>query len=166
MAKTMEKKEHLPFIGVGPVYVIGIILLTLVGIILKVTQVLKTGTFDVLKISFLIVGILLMIYGVFLWAMANFHSHIDKGIETNTLTTTGVYGMVRNPIYSEFMFACTGALFIVNNLWLFLLPPVFWLYMMLLMKATEEKWLRDLYGKEYEEYCRKVNRCIPWLKRE
>ncbi len=98
--------------------------------------------------------------------MANFHSHIDEGIETNTLTTTGVYGMVRNPIYSGFMLACTGALFIANNLWLLLLPPVFWLYMTLLMKATEEKWLRDLYGKEYEEYLRRVNRCIPWIKRK
>ena len=91
---------------------------------------------DVLKIPFLMVGILLMVYGIFLWAMANFHSHIDKGIETNTRMTTGVYGLVRNPIYSGFMFACTGALFI---LWLLLLPPVFWLYMMLLMRAAEEK---------------------------
>ena len=89
-----------------------------------------------MKIPFLMVGILLMVYGIFLWAMANFHSHIDKGIETNTRMTTGVYGLVRNPIYSGFMFACTGALFI---LWLLLLPPVFWLYMMLLMRAAEEK---------------------------
>ena len=166
MAKTTEKKEHLPLVGVGPVYVIGIILLTLAGIILKITQVLKTGTFDVLRIPFLIVGILLMVYGVFLWVMANFHSHIDKEIKNNILVTTGVYGMVRNPVYSGFMFVCTGVLFIANNLWLLLLPPVFWLYMTLLMKATEEKWLWDLYGKEYEMYCRMVNRCIPWLKRK
>lgn len=26
--------------------------------------------------------------------------------------------------------------------------------------------LRDLYGKEYEEYCERVNRCIPWFKRK
>ena len=33
----------------------------------------------------------------------------------------------------------------------------------LLMKCTEEKWLKNLYGVEYEEYCRSVNRCIPWF---
>ena len=27
----------------------------------------------------------------------------------------------------------------------------------------EEKWLRDMYGKEYEDYCKRVNRCWPWL---
>ena len=32
-----------------------------------------------------------------------------------------------------------------------------------LMKATEEKWLSDLYGSEYGEYCKRVNRCWPWL---
>lgn len=26
---------------------------------------------------------------------------------------------------------------------------------------TEEKWLKDLYGKEYEDYLQRVYRCIP-----
>lgn len=100
MANAKEKKEHLPFMGVGPIYVMGIILLTITGIALKAAQVIKTGTFDVLKTPFLIVGILLILYGVILWAMANFHSQIDKRIASNTLTMTGIYGIVRNPIYS------------------------------------------------------------------
>lgn len=29
--------------------------------------------------------------------------------------------------------------------------------------VTIKKWLKNLYGREYEEYCRRVNRCIPWL---
>ena len=33
----------------------------------------------------------------------------------------------------------------------------------MLMICTEEKWLKSLYGREYKGYCRKVNRCIPWL---
>ena len=48
----------------------------------------------------------------------------------------------------------------------FLKIPLFlfyWIFMTVLMKCTEEKWLKDLYGWEYEEYCRRVNRCIPWL---
>ena len=39
-----------------------------------------------------------------------------------------------------------------------------WSYMSLLLIVTEEKWLRDLYGKQYEDYCNKVNRCIPWFR--
>ena len=30
-----------------------------------------------------------------------------------------------------------------------------------IIKNTEEKWLKALYGNEYAEYCRNVNRCIP-----
>jgi protein-S-isoprenylcysteine O-methyltransferase Ste14 len=43
------------------------------------------------------------------------------------------------------------------------LLPVFWAFLTVLMKATEEKWLRDLYGQEFEEYCARTNRCIPWF---
>jgi len=30
---------------------------------------------------------------------------------------------------------------------------------------TEEKWLHDLYGQEYLDYCTRVNRCLPWPPR-
>ena len=39
-----------------------------------------------------------------------------------------------------------------------------WIYMSLLLVVTEEKWLRDLYGKQYEDYCNRVNKCIPWFR--
>ena len=77
-----------------------------------------------------------------------------------------MYALVRNPIYSAFLFFCTGALTIYGNLWLLTLPVLYWLFLTLLMKRTEEKWLKNLYGAEYEEYCRKVNRCIPWFPRK
>ena len=32
----------------------------------------------------------------------------------------------------------------------------------ILMKCTEEKWLANLYGEAYVEYCREVNRVIPF----
>ena len=34
------------------------------------------------------------------------------------------------------------------------------------LKNTEEKWLANLYGQEYIDYCKRVNRCIPWLPRK
>ena len=40
---------------------------------------------------------------------------------------------------------------------------LFWLEMTIVLKNTEEKWLKDLYGEEYVEYCKNVNRCIPWF---
>ena len=37
--------------------------------------------------------------------------------------------------------------------------------MTVLMRAAVEKWLKNLYGEEYEEYCRQVNRCRPWFRK-
>lgn len=57
---------------------------------------------------------------------------------------------------------CSGALLLANNLWLLILPVVYWAFLTVLMRHTEETWLAKLHGKEYEDYCRRVNRCIPW----
>lgn len=84
-------------------------------------------------------------------------------MEENKLITDGVYGVVRNPIYSGVLLVCTGAVLIANNLILLAVPVVCWIYMTLFLIKTEEKWLRELYGEEYISYCKRVNRCIPWF---
>lgn len=81
------------------------------------------------------------------------------------MITTGVYAYVRNPVYSAFLMMCTGALLLANNVFLLILPVIYWIFLTVLMKCTEEKWLANLYGREYVEYCKKVNRCIPFFTR-
>ncbi|MCM1263475.1 MAG: isoprenylcysteine carboxylmethyltransferase family protein [Butyrivibrio sp.] len=159
------KKQHLPMIGVGPVYVAVIIAATVIAVILGRNAIFEKGVVDFLKVPLCIIGILLILLGIYLWAGAMFKSKIDKHIAENSLATTGVYALVRNPIYSAFMFLCTGALMIEGNLFFMPLFFFYWIFMTALMKCTEEKWLKNLYGREYEEYCKKVNRCIPWISR-
>ena len=159
----MKTKEHLPLIGVGPIYVSIIIGCTVAGVALGKTEALKSGQFAVMKIPFMVLGIVLIIFGLSLWGSAVFQSKLGDNIKSNTLVTTGVYAHVRNPIYSAFMLMCTGALLIANNLWLLILPCIYWAFMTILMKNTEEKWLYNLYGESYLEYCKRVNRCIPWF---
>lgn len=160
-SKNMEKR-HLPVFGVGPVYGAMIINLTIVGILLKTEGIITSGTFFVLKLPFLIMGILIIILGVVIFVRGQID--LADNIQKNNLVTTGVYANVRNPLYSAFMLVCTGALLCANNLWLLILPFIYWLLITVLMKNTEEKWLRDLYGQEYMDYCKRVNRCIPWLR--
>lgn len=160
-----RKREHLPMIGVGPIYVIIIVACTIAGIILSRTEVLESGKIEVLRIPFLVIGVILVLFGLYLWFSANFQSKLGRNIKSNTLVTTGIYSYVRNPIYSAFMLMCTGALLIANNCWLLILPVFYWGFMTVLMKNTEEKWLYNLYGEAYTEYCRRVNRCIPWIRK-
>lgn len=159
----MDKKNHLPRYGVGPIYVISIILLTTFADILSIIGILDTGKVDILRIPLFIFGIVLIILGIIFFIRAIFESRIGDNIENNQLVQTGAYAYVRNPIYSAFLMVCTGTLLLEGNLWLLILPVIFWLYMTILMKNTEEKWLTELYGEEYKKYCKRVNRCIPWF---
>ena len=64
------------------------------------------------------------------------------------------------------MFVCIGILMTAGNVWLLVLPLIFWWLMAVMMKHTEEKWLHDLYGKEYDDYCKRVNRTWPWVPKK
>lgn len=163
--KGMRSKNHLPLMGVGPVYGAVIIAMTVAGILFSRFQIIPYMCLRNIKMILLMAGILLIAAGIVLWLLAIFGAKIDAGIVNNRLVTGGVYALVRNPIYAAFLFFCTGALLVYGNLWLLVLPPVYWLFLTVLMKYTEEKWLKNLYGREYEEYCRRVNRCIPWFSK-
>lgn len=161
----MKNGDHLPMYGVGPLYVYVIAALTLAAVLLRNQPFLAAGRLDALRVPLLILGILLIAAGIALWVYAVPISKIDYGIKENRLVTEGAYALVRNPIYSAAMIVCTGVILIVGNAWFFVLPLLFWLFLTVLMKHTEEKWLKNLYGTEYEAYCKRVNRCLPWLPR-
>ena len=160
------KKNHLPILGVGPLYVVTIILMTIISIALSATGIIPVITFANFQWIFILIGILCFIIGITLWLKAVIIDRLDAHIIKNELVTTGVYAYVRNPVYSAFMFVCTGVLLIYGNLVLLVLPIIYWGFMTVLMKLTEEKWLEDLYGKEYVQYRQRVNRCIPWKGKE
>ena len=160
------KKDHLPILGVGPLYVITIVLITIISIIFSATRFIPVITFTNMRWIFILIGILCFAIGITLWLRAVIIDKLDTHIIKNELVTTGVYAYVRNPVYSAFMFVCTGVLLIYGNLVLLVLPIIYWGFMTVLMKLTEEKWLENLYGKEYVQYRQRVNRCIPWKGKE
>ena len=61
--------------------------------------------------------------------------------------------------------SCRGAALLSSNLYLLPLPLMFWALLTVMMQTVEEKWLLDEFGDEYKEYCKRVNRCIPWFSK-
>ena len=160
----MKKKDgHLPVYGVGPVCVYLMVGLLIGGLVLHFCGLLDSGlvTRPWLRILLRVAGGALIAFGVYMWIRAVITQKIGDSILQNHLTTDGVYAWVRNPIYSAIAMALTGIALLACNLWLLVLPVLFWLDITLMMKLTEEKWLLDMYGEEYRAYCRRVNRCIP-----
>lgn len=159
-------EKHLPAIGIGPIAVVPQLVVTSVGIGLSVNGLFDDFVISFLKIPFYIIGTVFIAVGIYLWNAANYTDKVFDCIAVNKLLTTGVYAVVRNPIYSSFFLICTGTVFIANNPVLLVIPFVCWIYMTIILKVTEEKWLKALYGSEYDEYCKKVNRCIPWFPKK
>lgn len=137
----------------------------MVSIILTKNISLLNNEISALMIPLIIIGILFILFGIYLWVNAVIVCKLDDNIRSNKLVTTGVYAYVRNPIYSAVLLVCTGAIIIANNLYLLVLPVIYWAFLTILMKNTEEKWLLNVYGDEYINYCKKVNRCIPFKRK-
>ena len=161
-----ENQEHLPVMGVGPVCIAIMIAFTAAGIALVKFNMLTSGDVGggAIAVLFVIAGILCIAGGIILWYAAVFSAKIDITIKSNRLETGGVYAIVRNPIYSAFLFICIGALLFCRNWYVLILPPLFWVYLTVFMKLTEERWLSERFGEEYKAYSKRVNRFIPWRK--
>jgi len=89
------------------------------------------------------------------WAVA------ARLVEGHKLITNGVYGIVRNPIYAG-MFGMMIATGLAASYWWALLPAivVFWVGTLMRVRS-EEKLLREAFGKEFEEYARRVPALLP-----
>ena len=162
--KSQEFK--MPAFGVGPMYVFTCLILTIVALCLHFKGYLYQGELNKGKIIFIISGILLILFGIYLWLQAVIVEKINKKVKEKKLITSGVYSFVRNPVYSAFIFIFTGSLLLTANYFLLILPFIFWAFLTILMKNTEEKWLKNEFGKEYEIYLKEVNRVIPWIRRK
>jgi protein-S-isoprenylcysteine O-methyltransferase Ste14 len=159
-----QDEKHLPIYGPGPFFGGTVIGVTLAVFLMRNAPLFAFGRRNGGGyILLMILGALCVMAGIALWIYAVPISKIDDGILHNYLVTTGAYALVRNPIYSAIMIACTGVLLIAGNICFLPLPFVYWIYMTVLLKNTEEKWLRNLYGQVYDDYCKSVNRCWPWI---
>lgn len=163
MDKTIEKK-HLPLYGIGPALCFPMAVVSAIGIWLSIRGYIP-GTIESPPVNwvFTIIGILLIAEGLTLYFGADLNGNLQENIRSNHLKTNGAYRFVRNPCYCLFLLGCTGAICIAHNAVLLVLPFLFWAEMTVVLIHTEEKWLAELYGQEYIDYCKKVNRCIPWI---
>ena len=160
----MKEGQKLPMFGVGPYIVYGMGMVTVVGIIL-LGYVFKIGILESSWILiFRIVGAILIALGIAVWYIGALRSDMDESITDNKLQTKGIYAWVRNPMYSGWWILMIGITLMWHNVWMLILPVINWCSMTISLINTEEKWLADLYGDEYAEYKKHVNRCIPWKR--
>jgi len=84
-----------------------------------------------------------------------------EGQVADTLNTTGIYSLVRHPLYLGNFFMWLGPAMMVQNTWFIVAFVLFyWLYYERIMYA-EEQFLRRKFGQAYVEWAEKTPAFIP-----
>jgi protein-S-isoprenylcysteine O-methyltransferase Ste14 len=84
------------------------------------------------------------------------------GIDVNVsqeLITTGVFAYSRNPMYVAFASVLLGQ-FLIFPSWILLVYIVAATWLFNRQVLLEEAFLKQRYGEEYSEYCKRVRRYI------
>lgn len=81
------------------------------------------------------------------------------------LVTSGLYRIVRNPMYLGGILVLIGESLLFESLLVLCYLLIIWTVFHLFVIFYEEPHLRKIFGAAYEEYCRTVPRWIPDVPR-
>jgi len=114
-----------------------------------------------------IVGLALMLSGgaLAVWGLVALGSNNLTALpypkDEATLTVTGPYAIVRNPIYSGLLLGATG-LGLWHQSWVTLLLSAGLFVLFDLKTRREQAWLTERFP-EYSAYARRVKKLVPWV---
>lgn len=113
-------------------------------------------------IVFPIIGIILIVIGLAMWASGA--RIIDKAFDEGKLLTSGVYAIVRNPMYSGLIVFVAPGIALSFRSWPLLTVPIVAYIGFRFLIHKEEKYLEDKFGQQYLDYKSNVNSIIPFVR--
>ena len=157
----MENKKDSPGVYIPPplLYVATFLLAVLIQRLFPIDKNIFYNT------SAKIVGTIIIIAGLFFNfpALRQFFKTKNTLITikpANSLQTTGIYSVSRNPMYISLLLIYTGLSFLKGNWWNFIMLPLLFLVVQEYIIKREEKYLERNFGQEYLNYKSIVRR---WL---
>jgi len=87
----------------------------------------------------------------------------ESFLKADSLNTTGLYSLARNPLYWGNMLIFAGLLILFANPWALALFVVFLFLQYHFIVLAEESYLREQHGRAYQDYCGRVRRWLPRL---
>lgn len=161
LKSDQDKRQKLPAYGARSYVFMSILIVNLTGWLLS-QSVLQSGLLKGgFKDLFYLIGILLMFVAARIQWLSGVKSGVSTSIQSNELKTTGIYARTRNPIYFSWWLCSIGGILCLHNVWVLLLIPIQWVILTVIIRNTEEKWLYEIHGEAYKDYCARVNRWIP-----
>lgn len=123
-----------------------------------------TRFFDSVAIAALGLVLALVGVGLTLWAQVSMGDSWRIGVDqsaTTDLVTTGVFALVRNPIFTAMVLAATGLALLIPNVWSVAAVVTLVLGLQVQVRRVEEPYLRRTQGRAYDLYLAAVGRFVP-----
>jgi protein-S-isoprenylcysteine O-methyltransferase Ste14 len=118
----------------------------------------STTTIEMIGTILLILGFILMIWGMLTFARAR--TAILPIHAASRIVDHGPYSYTRNPMYVGMSLAYFGGVFVMNSVWAVILFPFVIALLSRFVIAREERYLSSAFGEDYENYRRRVRRWI------
>jgi len=90
---------------------------------------------------------------------------LDKKVHADTLVSSGMFAVCRNPLYVGNALVLLGLFVVHNNMLAWLVGLAFFGVAYWGIVAAEEKFLQEKFGDDYRAYCARVNRFWPDFSR-
>lgn len=115
------------------------------------------------RIIFLVAGIVLLIVGIPTLLVAARAATL--AYNSDKLATTGIFGLVRNPVYSAWIIFIIPGLVLLSRSWpLFFTPAIAYMIFKTRIKR-ENEYLERHFGQAYRDYKAHVNELVPFPRR-
>lgn len=157
----MELKEDSPKVFIPPPLLYAVVFLA--AVLIQKFLPINKDFFDTITskiIGAVIIGIGLLFNLPALRIFAKTKNTIVTIKPANSLQTSGVYSISRNPMYLSLFLFYIGLSFITGNWWNLILLPLLFLWVQEYVIKREEKYLVRRFGQQYLDYESKVRR---WL---
>ena len=113
-----------------------------------------------ISITIFSIGLVFIFSAVFQFIRIKTTVNPTKPHKTTTLVITGTYKITRNPMYLGMLLIIISFAFYKASIISLILIPLFIFYINKFQIEPEEFEMRKKFGKEYEDYCKKVDRWI------
>jgi protein-S-isoprenylcysteine O-methyltransferase Ste14 len=86
---------------------------------------------------------------------------VTTAFRKSELVTTGIYAVVRNPLYAAWILFITPGILVFFKSWLMLITPLVAYISFKVFIREEYQYLRNHFGQTYLEYEASVNELLP-----
>jgi protein-S-isoprenylcysteine O-methyltransferase Ste14 len=148
MNKKMNVLGVAPFIAIPTFLYLGlaIVVTYLNGELFKITYANYT--------AIALTGVVMILIGALMVAACG--RKVLKSFSSGKLMTDGLYKIFRNPMYAAYLIFVIPGISLLFNSWLALTTIVVNYILFSMFIKREYSYLREKFGKEYEEYLKKV----------